>query len=198
MSYRLIVTDTSPLITLAVANELDVLLRVGVPIEIPDAVYIEATRVRTAPGANQIGAWINDHSDLVRIVPTQTGVDQQRRIEEGRPIRGMGEQAAIEALDIFLAKNPDAQALLLFEDTDIAKRRAVVDERVSLISTGDFLRELQAAHLIQSAEYILDEAARAGRNIEKQRESAADLEARETLRRQLQGRAGDTGAATIR
>jgi len=198
MSYRLIVTDTSPLITLAVANELDVLLRVGVPIEIPDAVYIEATRVRTAPGANQIGAWINDHSDLVRIVPTQTGVDQQRRIEEGRPIRGMGEQAAIEALDIFLAKNPDAQALLLFEDTDIAKRRAVVDERVSLISTGDFLRELQAAHLIQSAEHILDEAARAGRNIEKQRESAADLEARETLRRQLQGRAGDTGAATIR
>jgi len=198
MSYRLIVTDTSPLITLAVANELDVLLRVGVPIEIPDAVYIEATRVRTAPGANQIGAWINDHSDLVRIVPTQTGVDQQRRIEEGRPIRGMGEQAAIEALDIFLAKNPDAQVLLLFEDTDIAQRRAVVDERVSLISTGDFLRELQAAHLIQSAEHILDEAARAGRNIEKQRESAADLEARETLRRQLQGRAGDTGAATIR
>jgi len=139
--YKLIVTDTSPLITLAMANELDILLRAGVPIEIPDAVYIEATRVRTAPGANQIGAWINDHSDLVRIVPTETGIDQQRRLEEGRPIRGLGEQASIEALDIFLAKNPDAQALLLFEDTDISKRRAVVDERVSLISTGDFLRE---------------------------------------------------------
>jgi hypothetical protein len=162
-----------------------------VPIEIPDAVYIEATRVRTAPGANQIGAWINDHSDLVRIVPTETGIDQQRRLEEGRPIRGLGEQASIEALDIFLAKNPDAQALLLFEDTDISKRRAIVDERVSLISTGDFLRELQAAHLIQSAEHILDEAARSGRNVKKQREPGADAEARETLRRQLQDRQRD-------
>jgi predicted nucleic acid-binding protein len=190
--YKLIVTDTSPLITLAVANELDVLLRARVPIEIPDAVYIEATRVRTAPGANQIGAWINDHSDLVRIVPTETGVDQQRRLEEGRPIRGMGEQASIETLDIFLAKNPDAQALLLFEDSDISKRRAIVDERVSLISTGDFLRELQNAHLIQSAEHILDEAARGGRNVEKQRKPATDVEARETLRRQLQDRHRDS------
>jgi predicted nucleic acid-binding protein len=189
--YKLIVTDTSPLITLALANELDVLLRAGVPIEIPDAVYIEATRVRTAPGANQIGAWINDHSDLVRIVPTETGIDQQRRLEEGRPIRGLGEQASIEALDIFLAKNPDAQALLLFEDTDISKRRAIVDERVSLISTGDFLRELQAAHLIQSAEHILDEAARSGRNVERLREPGADADARETLRRQLQDRQRD-------
>ncbi len=188
--YRLIVTDTSPLITLAVANELEVLLRPGLAIEIPDAVYFEATRVRTAPGASRIGAWINDHSDLVRIVPTETGIDQQRRLEEGRPIRGMGEQAAIEALDIFLTKNAEGQALLLFEDSDILKRRAVVDERVSLISTGDFLRELQTAHLIQSAEHILDEAARSGRNVEKQREAANDAEAREALRRQL--RAGQS------
>jgi predicted nucleic acid-binding protein len=167
--YRLIVTDTSPLMTLAVAKELDVLLRAGMPIEIPDAVYVEATRVRTAAGARRIDAWINDHSDVVRIVPTETGVDRQRRLEEGRPIRGMGEQASIEALDVFLAKNPDAQALLLFEDTDISRRRAIVDERVSLISTGDFLRELQTAHLIQSAEHILDGAARSGWNIEKHR-----------------------------
>ncbi len=190
--YKLIVTDTSPLITLAMANELDVLLRAGMQIEIPDAVYIEATRIRTAPGANRIGAWINDHSELVRIVPTETGVDQQRRLEEGRPIRGMGEQAALETLDIFLSKNSDAQALLLFEDTDLSRRRAIVDERVSLISTGDFLRELQIARLIQSAEHILDEAARSGRNVEKQRESPTDGQVPETLRRQLQDRHRDS------
>jgi len=184
-TFALIVTDTSPLITLAVANQLDVLLRAGLPIEIPDAVYFEATRIRAAPGANQIGAWINLHSEMVRIVPTETGIDQQRRLEEGRPIRGLGEQAAIEALEIFLAKTPDAQALLLFEDTDIAKRRAIVDDRVSLISTGDFLRALQSARLIQSAEYILDEAARSGRNVAKQRESAAGDDTKEALRRQL-------------
>jgi hypothetical protein len=97
----------------------------------------------------------------------------------------MGEQASIEVLEIFFAKNPDAEALLLFEDTDIVKRRAIVDARASLISTGDFLRELQIAHLIQSADHILDEAARTGRNIDKQRQPAKGAAACETLRRQL-------------
>lgn len=193
--YSLIVTDASPLITLAVANELDVLLRAGVQVEIPDAVHIEATRVPTAPGANRINAWINDHSDRVRIVPTETGIDQRKRLEEGRTTRDMGEQASIEVLEIFFAKNSYAEALLLFEDTDIVKRRAIVDARASLISTGDFLRELQNARLIQSADHILDEAARTGRNIEKQRQPAKDAEAREALRRQLSERHGSEPGA---
>ncbi len=105
---------------------------------IPDAVYIETTRVHGAPGADRIVEWINDHLDAVRIVPTDIGIDQQRRLEEGRSIRGLGEQAAIETLERFLRSNPATEALLLFEDSDVQKRRAVVDERVSLISTGEF------------------------------------------------------------
>ena len=61
-SYRLIVTDTSPLFTLVLADSLDVLLRPGLSVSIPDAVYIEATRVRGAPGADRIVEWINDIS----------------------------------------------------------------------------------------------------------------------------------------
>src|SRR5271156_5699590 len=150
--FRLIVTDTSPLFTLILADALDVLLRPGLPVSIPDAVYIKATRVRGAPGADRIVEWINAHFDMVRIVPTDIGIDQQRRIEEGRSIRGLGEQAALETLERFLLTDATAEALLLFEDSDIQKRRAIVDERVSLIGTGDFLRELEAAHLIQSAD----------------------------------------------
>ncbi len=150
--FHLIVTDTSPLITLALADALEALLRPGIPVSIPDAVYIEATRVRSAAGASRIVEWMNDHLDRVRIVPTEVGVDQLRRIEEGRTIRALGEQAALEVLERFMSSNPEAEALLLFEDSDIARRRAIVDERVSLISTGDFLRELEAAHLIQSAD----------------------------------------------
>lgn len=184
-SYSLIVTDTSPLITLALADALDVLLRAGIPLSIPDAVYIEATRVRAAAGAGRIVEWINAHLDLVRIVPTEVGIDQQRRLEEGRTVRALGEQAALEVLDRFLETDPAAEALLLFEDTDIARRRAVVDERVSLLSTGDFLRELEAAQLIQSADYILDQAAERGRNVERQRRVASDSETRGRFRRQL-------------
>ncbi len=92
--FALIVTDTSPLFTLVLADALDALLRPGIAVSIPDAVDIEATRVHGAPGAEQIVEWINAHLDQVRIVPTDIGIDQQRRLEEGRSIRGLGEQAA--------------------------------------------------------------------------------------------------------
>jgi hypothetical protein len=177
--------DTSPLFTLVLADALDVLLRPGLAVTIPDAVYIEATRVHGAPGAQQIMEWINAHLDAVRIVPTDIGIDQQRRLEEGRSIRGLGEQAAIEALERFLRRDPAAEALLLFEDSDIGKRSAIVDRRASLITTGDFLRELEAAGLVQSADQILDQAAAQGRNVEKQRQAGEDATTRERLRDQL-------------
>jgi hypothetical protein len=141
--YSLIVSDTSPLFTLALADSLDTLLRPGLSVRIPDAVFIEATRVHGAPGAEQIVEWINAHLDMVSIIPTDIGIDQQRRLEEGRSIRGLGEQAAVEVLDRFLRTDPAAEAVLLFEDTDIERRRAIVDERVGVISTGDFLRTLE-------------------------------------------------------
>ena len=176
--FRLIVTDTSPLFTLVLADALDVLLRPRIPISIPDAVYVEATRIQGAPGASQILEWINAHPEEIRIAPTEIGIDQQRRLQEGRPIRGMGEQAAVETLDRFLRGDPTAEAMLLFEDSDVGKRRAVLDERVSLIATGDFLRELETAGLIQSVDFILDEAAARGRNVERQREAGRDDAAR--------------------
>ena len=184
--FSLIVTDTSPLITLVLADALDTLLRPGLSVTIPDAVYIEATRVHGAPGAEQIVEWINAHIDLVRIVPTDVGIDQQRRIEEGRSIRGLGELAAVEALERFLGGAPGAEALLLFEDSDLVKRRAILDARASLISTGDFLLELEAAGLIQSADHVLDRAAEQGRNVERQRSIAGADETRRRLRQQLQ------------
>jgi hypothetical protein len=186
--YSLIVTDTSPLFTLVLAGSLDALLKPGLPVRIPDAVYVEATRVRGAPGADQIVEWINAHLDRVSIVPTDIGIDQQRRLEEGRTIRGLGEQAAIEALERYLQTDASAEALLLFEDTDVEKRRAIVDQRVGVISTGDFLRELEAAGLTQSTDYILDQAAAQGRNVERQRRANEDTTTRERLREQLMRR----------
>ena len=184
-AFSLIVTDASPLITLALAGSLDALLRADLPVSIPDAVYIEATRVPGAPGAGQIVDWINDHLAQVRIVPTDVGIDQQRRLEEHRTIRGLGEQAAMEALERFLRGAAESRALLLFEDSDVSKRRALIDERVSLITTGDFLRELEAAGYIQSADHVLDEAARNGRNVDLQRQPGGDPDARAALARQL-------------
>lgn len=87
--FRLIVTDTSPLFTLVLADSLDVLIRPGLPVSIPDAVYVEATRVHGAPGAEQIVQWINDHLDVVRIVPTDIGIDQQGVWRRAVPFAGL-------------------------------------------------------------------------------------------------------------
>ena len=169
-AFSLIVTDTAPLITLALADSLDALLRLGLPVSIPDAVYIEAIRIHAAPGAERIMEWINAHPEQVRFVPTDIGLDQQRRLEEGRRIRAMGEMAALEVLDRILHANASAEALLLFEDSDLSKRGSGVDERVILISTGDLLRALEGAGLIPSTDRILDDAVAQGRNIEKKRQ----------------------------
>ena len=77
LSFSLIVTDTSPLITLAVADSLESLLRINPPIRIPDAVYAEATRNRTAAAASRIAAWIDDNPDQVRIVPPKNASGDQ-------------------------------------------------------------------------------------------------------------------------
>ncbi len=158
---------------------------------IPDAIYIETTRVHGAPGAEQIMERIIAHPDAVRIAPSDSGIDQQRRLEEGRSIRGLGERAAIELLERFLRGNPNAEPVLLFEDMDIEKRRAIVDERVSLVSTGDFLRELEAAGFIQSTDSILDQAAAQGRNVEKQ--AGGNSTTRVRLREQLVQRRDASG-----
>lgn len=171
--FTLLVTDTSPLITLALADALDLLLRPGLDVSIPDAVFIEATRVRGAPGADRIVDWINTN-DAVRITPTAIGVDLQRRLDDGRSIRGMGELAAYETLNRFAAANPEGVALLLFEDNDIAKRRPPTEEQIYIIGTGNYLRALEAAGLLQSADYVLDEATVQGRNVERQRNSAGN------------------------
>ena len=190
---RIIVTDTSPLFILVLADALDALLRPGLPVHIPDAVFNEATRVRGAPGADDIVEWINANLDFVMIVPTAIGIDQRRRLDEGRSVRGMGEQSAIEALDRFLATEPTAAAILLFEDTDVQRRRAVIDERVSLVSTGDFLRELEMAKLIQSAGFVLDAAAARGRNIDRQRRPDTDGTARKAFAAGLRRADGEGG-----
>jgi hypothetical protein len=57
-----------------------------------------------------------------------------------------------------------------------------VDQRVSLIGKGDFLRELEAAGLIQSSDALLDQAAAQGRNVERQRQPDGDARTRERLR----------------
>lgn len=188
----LIVTDASPQITLAAARALDCLVMPGVPVLIPDMVYAEVTRDAARLGAEALIAWMRARPDLVRIVPTMVYAEYEAllAVAPATRSRGRGEQAALEVLADATASDPDLHAILLFEDNDIRARSFVrlLPERVAPMSTGDLLRELEAAGRIQSSDHILDEAAAAGRVIDRQRQAdPSGAPAAPILRRQLGG-----------
>jgi hypothetical protein len=185
----LIVTDASPLITLGAAGALDCLLLPGVPVFIPDMVYTEVTHDMARLGASEVAMWIRAHEALVQIVPTEEYAEFEalRTINPTTRFQDRGERAALEVLNYQTSADPELKAMLLFEDSDIRRRSFVrlSPERVTAISTGDFLHELEAAGCIQSADHILDEAAARGRNVEEQRQPPASEPARAVLRDQL-------------
>jgi len=190
----LIVTDVSPLITLGAARALSCLIMPNVPVFIPDMVYAEVTRDMAKLGAEEVVEWIRAHLGQVEIVPTQVYAEFEAllAVNPNTRSRGRGEQAALEVLSYEIAAHPELNALLLFEDSDIRSREfvRVLPERVSAISTGDFLHELEEAGRIQSSDRILDEAAERGRNVEAQRQRVASERARVLLRQQLARRDG--------
>ncbi len=190
----LIVTDASPLITLGAAHALPCLIMPNVPVFVPDMVYAEVARDMTKLGAKEVVDWIRANLGQVEIMPTEVYAEFEalQAINPNIRSKGRGEQAALEVLGYEVAANPDLQAVLLFEDSDILSREfvRVLPERVTALSTGDLLHELEAAGRIQSCDQILDEAAARGRNVEKQRQPIASEPARAMLREQLARRDG--------
>lgn len=185
----LIVTDASPLITLGAARALSCLVMANVPVFIPDMVYAEVTRDMARLGAEEVVEWIRANLGQVEIVPTQVFAEFEALLAINPKTRskGRGEQAALEVLSYEIAAHADLQAVLLFEDSDIRSREfvRVLPERVTALSTGDLLHELEAAGRIQSSDWILDQAAERGRNVESQRQPIASEPAWAMLREQL-------------
>jgi hypothetical protein len=187
--FDLIVTDASPLITLAAADALSCLIMPDVPVLIPDMVHAEVSRDVTRIGAKEIVDWIRAHGDQVRIVATEVYAEFEalRAINPNIRSKGRGEEAAAEVLAYEIDAHRDLHAVLLFEDSDIRSRAfaRLLPERVTAFSTGDLLHELEAAGRIQSSDRILDDAAARGRNVAAQRQPSADEPLRAALREQL-------------
>ncbi|MDP2783004.1 MAG: hypothetical protein Q8O38_00220, partial [Sulfurimicrobium sp.] len=159
MKISLIVTDASPLVTLAIANALDVLLMPGVQVIVPDMVKFEVIRHINKPGAREILDWLGDHENKDVLVGKTEEYEDFKSILKDRPnakSRSRGESAASEVLANELKDGVDA-AILLFEDSDIQKANFLVrlPDNVIVMSTSKFLDGLQNRHLIASADEIL-------------------------------------------
>ena len=178
--YRWIVTDASPLITLSKANELDVLLKPGWPVYIPDAVLREAGSPQYADGV-RIREWVRENDDKVHVVPTEAGALQEALLRATGRAPDMGERASVEVCNYMADRHPDERVMLLYEDADLNKY--LIRQRVDLVTTGTLLRELEDARLIQSSDQIIDQAIAANRNAEKQRDQPKNSAFEEALRR---------------
>lgn len=168
IDIRLIVTDAAPLITLAAAQSLDYLLYPELPVLIPDAVFHEATAAAGKLGAQEIIDWYRAHMDSIRIEPTEIFQREMILLETqgGRLARDVGERAALELVRTYPLQ-ADERALLLSDDRD-AERLSIVDpDRLILLTTWDYLRQLEEAQRIQSADAVMAAVREAGRNPSK-------------------------------
>ncbi|MBN9562807.1 MAG: hypothetical protein J0H14_19095 [Alphaproteobacteria bacterium] len=165
VDVRIIVTDAPPLITLAAAQGLDYLLYPDLPVLIPDAVFYEATNAAGKLGAQEIIAWYRAHPNAVHIEPTEAFRDATAlaNMRGGRMAKDLGERAAVEVVRTYPLSDHE-RALLLSDDRD-AERLVVIDPgKLILLTTWDYLRQLEAAQRIQSADAVIEEVRRVGRN----------------------------------
>jgi len=166
LEVAIIVTDSPPLITLAAARSLDYLLFPALPVIIPDAVFHEATSAAGKLGAQEILDWYRAHTDQVRVEPTDIFREEmllREAIPGRKPARDLGERAALEIIRNYpLAEN--ARTLLLSDDRDAERMLVFEPERTILLTTWDYLRQLEEAQRIQSADAVMDAVREAGRH----------------------------------
>lgn len=158
----ILVPDAGPLITLAYANSLDVLLLPGWRLEIVDMVEHEVTRNQT-PTSDKITRFITEHA--ITIIPTTIHTHYQQQVQAGNSPRktGLGEFAIQEHMSRLGLADPVPPAVFLFEDHKIAKTGFYVPEHVHKISTRAFLVFLEEEGWITSASDIEQQAIRNGR-----------------------------------
>ena len=161
-ALSIIVTDSGPLITLAVAEALDALLAPRLPVIEPDMVRFEVIRDLDKPGARAVADWIRQH-EPARVWVASTEVFEEfeilRRLNPDTKTKDRGEQAAAEVLSTLL-DDADHGAILIFEDSMVRKPNFLLrlPDEVVLTSTSEFLSGLERHGLIANANSILEKA----------------------------------------
>jgi predicted nucleic acid-binding protein len=147
----IVVSNTSPLISLSSISLFDLLQTLFVAITIPEEVYQEIVlQGQNRPGANEVAAanWI-----VRRVVTDHKAV--QHLIDVTR--LGRGESEAI-----VLATELTADYLIL---DDLAARRYALEQNLPVIGTIGLLVAAKAKRMIPSVKQAMDELRRAGKYI---------------------------------
>jgi hypothetical protein len=153
--------DAGPLITLAYADALDLLLKPGWTVELVDMVLHEVTRHET-PTSKRIAGWVRDNA--VQLVETKM-YRHYMQSDTAAPARksNLGELAVQQAMNDFgLAEG--RTGVFLFEDHKIARASFLLADNCRKVSTRAFLLFLEQQGLVESAAGIERKAILAGRH----------------------------------
>lgn len=165
----LLLPDAGPLITLAYAEALDLLLIPGWSVQIVDMVLHELTRNQT-PTSQAIAAWVK--TNKLSVVPTKTLQHFQRsQVASATALRksNLGELAIQEAMNNFALLDPAPTGIFLFEDHKIARTSFLLPDNCRKVSTRAFLIFLEQKGWLESATAIERKAILNGRNFSQLR-----------------------------
>ena len=161
--------DAGPLITLAYADALDLLLKPGWQVKMVDMVLHEVTRNAT-PTSEKIRCWVAERS-----IPVLSTRSYQRHLaaqSSGEaPLRkaNLGELAIQETMTDLALAAPVTTGVFLFEDHKIARAGFLLPDNCRKISTRAWLLFLEAKGWIDSAAEVERTAIANGRSFSRLR-----------------------------
>jgi len=162
----ILLPDAGPLITLAYADALDLLLKPGWRVTIVDMVFHELTR-QPSPTRQKLRDWVQQRA--ITLLPTQVFA-QHLLAPPGAPRSKahLGEFAMQEAMNQMVMNQmalaqPGQTGVFLFEDHRIARASFLLPPQCRKVSTRAFLIFLQERGWIASAAAIERQAVLAGR-----------------------------------
>ncbi len=156
----LAIPDAGPLNSLWVANRLDLLLRLDMPIAVVDAVYDEVTSDPNYRKDSEVKAFIDSNRPPFAIEQTDIGAYERARRKAGKPRkRNIGELAMMDFIsdEGGVRRHLDSSdpLLVLYEDQGLRVFRK--PPNMHLLSTVGLLRGMEKVGLIRCADAVLTE-----------------------------------------
>ncbi|MDD9961367.1 MAG: hypothetical protein OXU70_04645 [Gammaproteobacteria bacterium] len=156
----LVIPDAGPLNSLWVADQLDLLLHLNMPIVVVDAVFDEVTSDLRYPKDAAVKAFIEANQPPFVIERTDIGAYERERQSAGKPRkRNAGELAMMDFISdaggVRRYLNSNDPLLVLYEDRGL--RVFQRPPNMHLLSTVGLLRGLEKVGVIPSADSIIEE-----------------------------------------
>lgn len=159
VDIAVIITDASPVLTLARIGRLDLLGSFAVPVRIVDQVYYEVTKPENDP-KGEVAASLKRLHNQIEIVETLIGFAFRTKTERGERPRSanLGEVAVDEyATALAYSSGPNFVPLVLFEDPDVMDLRITRLKGVHLLNTAAWLLTLHREGLLPEALALVEQ-----------------------------------------